>query len=388
MCDESSESSLWLYGVIFGILSSTCTNLGVNLQKYSFLCEVKRSEKEKRSYVSQPKWLGGLVMVVAGGLLDFVALGFAPQSLITPVGGFTMVANIFFAHYFLDEAVNRSDAIATALIMGGVVQVALFADKNETCYTVDELVSFYARTAFIIYAIVVCILFFSFLYLVKHIEHILELYGPKSDKYTKFRRIHPILYPALSGLFGSQSVLFAKTTIELLKTLTRDNHFVQFRTYSTACTMLLCILLQIHWLARGLEKFDAVFIVPVFQCFFITISIVGGGVYFNEFNGMSVFQLSMFLIGVIITLAGVFLMSKRQMNESDLDDTSTSTEIEEIDEIEENEEIQYVKPTDFSNEDPSDQIILVEVETDNRKAVTMNKNQTNSLGIASSMQIV
>lgn len=44
---------------------------------------------------------------------------------------------------------------------------------------------------------------------------------------------------------------------------------------------------QIHWLAHGLQSFDAVFIVPVFQCFFISVSIFGGGVYFKEFAAMS-----------------------------------------------------------------------------------------------------
>jgi len=381
MCDESPESSLWLLGVFFSILSSTCTNLGVNLQKYSFLCEAKRTKNEKRSYVYQPKWTCGLLMVVAGGLLDFVALGLAPQSLITPVGGFTMVANVFFAHYFLNEALNRNDGIATALIIGGVVQVALFADKSERCYTVDELASFYARTAFIIYAIVICILFFILLYLVKHIENILQSSGSNSEKYEKYRRVHPILYPALSGLFGAQSVLFAKSTAELIKTFAGENQFTQFRTYSTACAMFLCILLQIHWLARGLEQFDAIFMIPVFQCFFITISIIGGGVYFDEFKGMPAFQFSMFLIGVIVIIAGVFLMSKRQMSEvnsiPNLNDTVSSTEVE------------YMQPNDSTNMDPHDRIVLMEAQTDflNEKTVTMGINQTDLSLIASDEQI-
>ena len=43
-------------------------------------------------------------MVVVGSLGDFAALGFAPQTLVTPVGGFTMVANVVFARFFLKEA--------------------------------------------------------------------------------------------------------------------------------------------------------------------------------------------------------------------------------------------------------------------------------------------
>ena len=316
VCEESSEGSLWLLGVFMSIIASTCTNLGVNLQKYSFLLEAKRIVKDKRSYLRQPKWIFGMLMVIIGSIGDFVALGFAPQTLITPVGGFTMVANVFFAHYFLNEDFNRRDAIATALIIAGVVQVAFFADRSAKCFTLQELVDFYSRVAFIVYAVLVGLICIILVCLVKHIEHLSESLGSSSRQYMRFKRIHPILYPALSGVFGAQSVLFAKSTAELIKTtMTGDNQLTNYGTYLIGCGMLTCIFLQIHWLAQGLQRFDAVFIVPVFQCFFITVSIIGGGVYFDEFKIMSIFQISMFLVGVAITLCGVFLLSQRPMNE-------------------------------------------------------------------------
>lgn len=49
----------------------------------------------------------GLACVIGGSGLDFVALGFMPQSLATPVGGSTMVANVAFASLFLKEKFSR-----------------------------------------------------------------------------------------------------------------------------------------------------------------------------------------------------------------------------------------------------------------------------------------
>ena len=46
--------------------------------------------------------------------------------------------------------------------------------------------------------------------------------------------------------------------------------------------MIATILMQTHYLAHGLEFFDALFIVPVFQCFFIILSIMGGALYWEE----------------------------------------------------------------------------------------------------------
>ena len=110
------------------ILASICSNLGVNVQKYSLMGESMKPVCEQRSYLQQKTWvigecLGqirpsvstpnslqirlGLLLVIFGSLGDFAALGFAPQSLITPVGGLTMVFNILFAHYWLGEALSR-----------------------------------------------------------------------------------------------------------------------------------------------------------------------------------------------------------------------------------------------------------------------------------------
>ncbi|OQR81596.1 hypothetical protein THRCLA_11587 [Thraustotheca clavata] len=313
--EDNVEYSLWYVGVIMAIGASICTNMGVNLQKYSFLCEAKKPLKDKRGYFFQPKWVFGLFLVIFGSLGDFAALGFIPQTLAIPVGGFTIVANVFFAHYFLKEPFSKRDGIGTGLIVIGVMIVAAFASKANNCYTLSQLIELFDRQNFIIYATVVgsmCTILYLYL---RKIRAISAKFGHGSEKYRHYAKSHSIICPALSGLFGAQSVLFAKSFAELLKsTIQGKNQFTTFGTYLIAILMVVCIFLQIHWLAQGLEFFDAVFIIPVFQCFFISISIVGGAIYFSEFALMDTLQLLMFFVGVAITLGGVLVLSQRQMN--------------------------------------------------------------------------
>jgi hypothetical protein len=77
--------------------------------------------------------------------------------------------------------------------------------------------------------------------------------------------------------------------------------------------MVATILMQTHYLAHGLEFFDALFIVPVFQCFFIVLSIMGGALYWKEMANFNAGQWTLFPIGVLVTLYGVYLMSSRDM---------------------------------------------------------------------------
>ena len=69
-----------------------------------------------------------------------------------------------------------------------------------------------------------------------------------------------------------------------------DNQMINPLTYVLIICMLASIFTQTHFLASGLERFDALYIVPVFQCFFIMVSITGGGIFFSEFENLSLLQ--------------------------------------------------------------------------------------------------
>lgn len=50
------------------------------------------------------------------------------------------------------------------------------------------------------------------------------------------------------------------------------------------------ITLQIYWLNCGLARWDSLYNVPVFQSFWITISTLGGGIFYKEFDDFNTLQ--------------------------------------------------------------------------------------------------
>ncbi len=78
--------------------------------------------------------------------------------------------------------------------------------------------------------------------------------------------------------------------------------------------MFITIFSQIHWLAKALQNFDAVFIVPVFQCSFITFASIGGGIYFQEFWNFSLVQSIGFPMSIATVVGGVLLLSMRDVS--------------------------------------------------------------------------
>lgn len=72
--------------------------------------------------------------------------------------------------------------------------------------------------------------------------------------------------------------------------------------YPVLGSMLGCIFLQIKWLNHGLQHFDALYVIPVFQAFWIGFGVVAGLIVYRESEVMSWTQLCLFACGVSVTL--------------------------------------------------------------------------------------
>ena len=215
---------LWLIGVIISVIGSIFSNFGQNVQKYSQMKnEELPPEQQKDSYLKQWRWWVGLGLVILGSLGDFTSLSFAPQSVVMPVGSVTLVANLFFASMWLGETLTRKDLVGTFMIIGGATLVALsyglLGNPTETTYTLDQLLSLYMRWTIVIYFAIMGSLIFGIYSLMKRCEFILGQEGDhtKDAEYMRLARWHPFSYSALSGTFGANSVLFAKSTTELVR---------------------------------------------------------------------------------------------------------------------------------------------------------------------------
>jgi hypothetical protein len=132
-------------------------------------------------------WFLGLALVILGALLDFLALSLAAQSIVAPVrnslkpllcsaaclflltsasqrlfvlspskqiGSTTLVANIFFAYFWLGEDLGRSDLIGTSLVIIGSVLSVAFGNHEDKQYTMADIRAFYGFPAFIAFIVI------------------------------------------------------------------------------------------------------------------------------------------------------------------------------------------------------------------------------------------
>jgi drug/metabolite transporter (DMT)-like permease len=90
---------LWLVGLSIAFIFSICAALGINIQKYALV-------HSSLPAMHQPLWWLGFAIICTGSLLDFVALGMAPASLLAPLAALSLVWNLILAPLFHGEKVT------------------------------------------------------------------------------------------------------------------------------------------------------------------------------------------------------------------------------------------------------------------------------------------
>jgi hypothetical protein len=254
-----------------------------------------------------------------------------------PVGALTLVLNIAIAHFMMGETLDKNDLVATFLIVVGAVNVAIsygiLGENQIREYSLDDLMMMYQKGLMVIYMVVVASIVTSLFLILRRCEKsdsesgIAHVGGRSERMGALLRRWHPVCYAGMSGIFGSCSVIMAASTMQLIKTTFRgQNEFIRYQPYLIIVAMVAFIMMQTHFLALGLKYFDSLFIVPVFQCFFIIFSIFGGAIYFRELDDFTGPQWTLFLLAVGITLSGIMLMSSRKMTIFSHDDRAPKTE--------------------------------------------------------------
>ena len=298
-----------MIAVVLAVFAALLNNIGVNLQKLAW---TKKQSNAIRGSVYRTYWLLGMVGIVLAAIFDFVALAFGPQSVIAPIGSLTMVANALIAPWMHGEKLHPQVLKATAIIIVGCATAVASASHSNNICDVDKLFELYFTGRFALYLAVVGTIIVSLILFVKRAERLKAELGEESAEYQKVFRLHRISYAGVSGIFGAQSVLFARTVDLLFIGSTRGEaiFLTYWETYMVLFCLVSCIVLQLYWLNQGLARFESLYNVPIFTSTWIVGTVLGGGVFYGEFYDFTWAQWVFFPLGIILCCIGVFYLAQ------------------------------------------------------------------------------
>ncbi|KAH9491712.1 NIPA-like protein 2, partial [Bulinus truncatus] len=291
--EKSNRDQNLIVGSCLAILGNIIISVSLNLQKYVHIRNARRDNSTQRHYIKEPLWWLGLALMGFGELFNFTAYGFAPASVVAPLGTTTVVANLFLAALFLKEKIRPENLFGCALAIIGAFLLVTFSNATEKVMGSYEILRSLSQPIFIAYVCVEVIILVGLLILLyyKKVEHVL-IYLLISSITASFTVISA---KAVSGMIQLSAVGFSQWTKPVL--------------YAMLAVLILTALIQIKFVNMAMKNHDATIVVPVNFVIFTISAILAGIIFYKEFYGMTGMQITLFLFGCALSFMAVYFIA-------------------------------------------------------------------------------
>lgn len=101
--------------------------------------EGEEAQSKDKSYLSSPWWWLGISLMIVGECGNFLAYGFAPASVVSPLGVVALVSNCLIAPWMLHETFRKRDVLGVLIAVGGCVTVVLSASGSNPKLDADAI---------------------------------------------------------------------------------------------------------------------------------------------------------------------------------------------------------------------------------------------------------
>lgn len=118
--------------------------------------EEDESKELTSTYLKDPYWWLGQVLITVGECGNFLAYGFAPASIVSPLGVVALISNCVIAPIVFKEVFRTRDFWGVIIAIGGAVTVVLSANTKETKLEPDDVWNAITTMEFEIYVAVSC----------------------------------------------------------------------------------------------------------------------------------------------------------------------------------------------------------------------------------------
>ncbi|KAH9872703.1 hypothetical protein J1614_005097 [Plenodomus biglobosus] len=265
---------------------------------------------KQQSYLKSPYWWLGIILMTIGEAGNFLAYGFAPASIVSPLGVVALISNCIIAPFMLKEPFRKRDALGVIIAVGGAVTVVLSANDSNPKLGPDEIWHLITRWEFETY-------FGITVGVIMGLMVASNRFGEKSV----------LIDLGLVGLLGGYTALSTKGVSSLLSyTLWRAITFPIF--YLLVAILAATAIMQIKYVNRALQRFDATQVIPV-QFVLFTLSVIGGSaVLYRDFERTSGEDAGKFIGGCALTFFGVWLITSGRPQHNDNDDEDREPEPE------------------------------------------------------------
>ncbi|XP_034682254.1 probable magnesium transporter NIPA6 [Vitis riparia] len=245
------------------------------------------------TYLLEPLWWAGMVLMIVGEVANFVAYVYAPAVLVTPLGALSIIISAILAHFMLKERLQKMGVLGCVSCIVGSVVIVIHAPQEHTPNSVQEIWALATQPAFLIYvaatlsAVLALILYFE----------------------PRYGQTNILVYLGICSLMGSLTVVSIKAIgIAIKLTLEGISQVAYPQTWFFLTVAAVCVITQLNYLNKALDTFNAAIVSPIYYVMFTTLTISASAIMFKDWSGQNASSIASEICGFITVLSGTIIL--------------------------------------------------------------------------------
>lgn len=294
----------WIIGIALSVLGSTLTVVGLMVQKLSHKeqsdADSSQGKMPSAFYCFDRQWLFGLMLFGLGNLLTWIALGMAPNSVLSCFMSWNIICSLVLApRFFENDFVSMRTWKCAGLLVISCCWVAIVGPRSYRLDSIGDLGELFSYPAF--HWASACLVGISLTSLLRylHVRH-----DPDWHPMTVAQVV------SIAAVAASYSVIFSKCTSSLTHaSLASEANYFSPLFFTLVVLTVLCSFFQIHFLNEGVKHGPVSYVVPFYQSAAMGIQIVVGGILFQEYVHFTLQHHLLFWPGVTMVFVGMISLT-------------------------------------------------------------------------------
>lgn len=289
-----------LIGALLAIFGNVLVSISLTIQKHS---HVKLAgAKDQRAFYRTKTWWSGFVFTCLGELANFVSYAFAPLSIVAPLNAVSVLTSSILGFIFLREKLKPKDFakqyglvfLGYIFVIGGTYLLVSFGPNSHETLTAVNIVKHLVGWPVLLYMLLEIITFCLLLYF-----------------YKRRRANYLVIILLLVALLGSVTVITVKAVSSMLFLTIKGTMQLNYPIFSVMFVcMVASAIFQASFLSQACKLHDSSLIACVNYIFSTFLAVLGGAVFYLEFEKGYILHICMFLLGSALCFLGVFLITK------------------------------------------------------------------------------
>ncbi|NXD86626.1 NIPA2 protein, partial [Halcyon senegalensis] len=252
-----------------------------------------RAGQGSHAYLQEWLWWAGLLCMGVGEAANFAAYAFAPATLVTPLGALSVLVSAVLSSAFLNEQLNVHGKIGCILSILGSTVMVIHAPQEEEIVSLESMAEKLKDPGFIVF--VVCVLVSSLL--------LIFVAGPR------YGQRNVLVYVSVCSAIGSLSVSCVKGLGIALKELFSGKPVLKEPLgWVLLVCLVICISIQINYLNKALDIFNASVVTPIYYVLFTTAVMMCSAILLKEWQHMVLDSIIGTISGFLTIVSGIFLL--------------------------------------------------------------------------------